>query len=414
VIVRAEAVGDCMPTNLETFKCDTVLLVGDTHHWAGGLVRLLRYARAEPFHAAILDYTRHHAHFFMEAGVSCVRWLPGLNVARMPFVASDMPGRRFTMVGHLAGLHVRRESVVRKLRHANMPLEVLQAPGEAGRMLQADSRLNLNCSLNGDLNLRVLEVLQTGSALLTDRLAPESGMDLLVEDGVHLCTYASPEEAIANARQLLDDPGRCRTIGQAGRARYESTVAPEMMAEHLLNVVRGRQVPEMFDPSLDPRTRLIREELELSELMWRVAAYESVQELHLRAESTSLLAAPNVDAQMLADLLDLPRLCVMRSSRSAPDGVLERLSRTGVGARIKVPERDEACDPDLLLLDAADLGSPATMELRRLHPSARIVTIGSMDPTRAAAFGLEPVVHAPSAWQPITRKVSTRFKNRRS
>src|SRR5882762_6466257 len=44
---------------------------------------LLDYVLSEPFAAVIFDYTRQHAHFFVEAGLRNVYWLPGFNVRRI-------------------------------------------------------------------------------------------------------------------------------------------------------------------------------------------------------------------------------------------------------------------------------------------------------------------------------------------
>src|SRR6266851_6338763 len=69
LIVRADASGLNMPRNVAAARCPAVLVVGDTHHMRNPIGRLLLYACAETFAAVIIDYTRQHGHFFIEAGL---------------------------------------------------------------------------------------------------------------------------------------------------------------------------------------------------------------------------------------------------------------------------------------------------------------------------------------------------------
>ena len=57
VIVKADATGRCLPSNLRRLKCPKVLLVGDTHHLRQPIRTLLRYALAEPFDFVVFDHS---------------------------------------------------------------------------------------------------------------------------------------------------------------------------------------------------------------------------------------------------------------------------------------------------------------------------------------------------------------------
>jgi hypothetical protein len=411
VVVRTDATAECRPANLQALKCPALLVVGDTHHRVGAISGVIEYATSERFAAVCLDYTRQHAHFLLEAGLGEVVWLPGLNVARSPERCGSAFDRRFTMIGSVHYFHVRRGGVCRGLLQAGLPLQVLQATNQDSRRLHAASQLSLNCSLNGDLNLRVLEVLQVGGALLTDRLAPEAGLDLLAEDGVHLCTYGSTPEAVQAARELLKDPDRCTALGSAGQAHYERTVAPETMAAHLLAMVNGAMPPDMFHVRHDPRTRLIDPSGDRADLMRRVAAYEAVQLLHLRKEQLTLLAAPSVPARMLADLVDLPRLRVLREQGQGWPHVealarraTDMLQQAGLESRAPVMDPADPAKVDVILFQASDAGLEHLRAMLARHPNATVVPVGPVDAAVMGTLGLQPDPDTAGVWTRPPRK----------
>src|ERR1700752_3043196 len=84
VVVRADATRRNRPSNLASVKARRVLLIGDTHHGRAPIEGLIRYARSEPFDLILLDYTRQHGHFFQEAGLREVHWLPAFAIDPSP------------------------------------------------------------------------------------------------------------------------------------------------------------------------------------------------------------------------------------------------------------------------------------------------------------------------------------------
>lgn len=78
----------------------------------------------------------------------------------------------------------------------------------------ARSRLVFNCTVRGDLNMRVFETLGCGRLLLTDRI--ENGLADLFEDGAHLVTFADEAELLDRAAEYLADDARRRRVAAAG------------------------------------------------------------------------------------------------------------------------------------------------------------------------------------------------------
>lgn len=323
LVVRANNVSPTLPRNIRAARCRTALIVGDTHHIRNRIPYLVNYALAEPFDLIILDYTRQHAHFFVEAGLDQVYWLPGIGVQRIAVPADVKPDIAMSFVGNIGKLHPRRAALCNALIKAGLPLRVMQASAEQSRLLHARSLVNLNCSLNGDLNLRVFEVLASGGLLLTDRLSPQAGLDLLLANGEHLITYKSTEDCIAKCHALLSGGPLAARIARAGKAAYEAALAPERIIKDFFALLERGEVRPEFD--LSRERRVLRDQpVDLVELMRRVALYDVLQTIHLQWLFTRVLVTPAVDPRLATDIVDLPRFSVMLDMSAEPERVASR------------------------------------------------------------------------------------------
>ena len=74
------------------------------------------------------------------------------------------------------------------------------SPDEMGR-IYSQSKIVLNASINGDLNMRVFEALISGALLVTDRI--ENGLNSLFVEGTHFVGYGSLEEAVEKIAYYL-------------------------------------------------------------------------------------------------------------------------------------------------------------------------------------------------------------------
>jgi len=305
LVVRADSSLGSLPRNLGSHRA--VLVVGDTHHNPSPITSLLNYALSEPFECVILDYTRQHAHFFAEVGLERVYWLPGFNVERI--VIPSMGGARFPMsfVGTVGPLHGRRNAVLEALHRAGLPIEVLSASRQEARLLHAGSAISLNCSLNGCLNLRTLEIVASGSCLVTDRLGPESGLDILLEEAREYIAYDSIEDCVEKCRRYLHDFGKVTEIAQTGKAAYERTLAPERIRQNFFELISDGIVRPEFGLNRDRRFAL-EVTADRAKLMARIAVYEVLQAMQRANERSSVLVAPSVDPRVVSDAIDLARV----------------------------------------------------------------------------------------------------------
>jgi predicted O-linked N-acetylglucosamine transferase (SPINDLY family) len=308
VIVKADATGRNLPRNLGHLKCPKILLVGDTHHMGQPVQSLLRYAKEEPFDFVIFDHTRHHAHFFAEAGVKNVHWLPAVDYGFVSRELIKKPSRPLTFVGQAGRHHPYRCWVLDQVKAAGLPLEVLQGTLTQTADLYADSQITLNVSLNGDLNLRVFESLAAGGFLLTDELSADSGLPQLFEAGKHLDTWRTPEELIEKIRYYRAHPAEAQRIRKAGQAELLRAHHPEVKLREFYDLIFSGKMNPVYDLGRDVRcSRAVAKAASapLSATDSLIAAYEALQELHrVSRQVTVFCSAPDE----LGKLADLPRL----------------------------------------------------------------------------------------------------------
>jgi glycosyltransferase involved in cell wall biosynthesis len=307
VIVKADASLRNCPRNLGKLKCPKVLIVGDTHHMGQPLQKLIRYAREEPFDAVIFDHTRHHARFFIEAGVRNVQWLPAVDYAYNPREIKEAPSHALTFVGQVGRYHPYRCAVIEHLRASGLPIETLRGTPKQAADIYADSQLTLNVSLNGDLNLRVFESLAAGGLLLTDGLAEPSGLPTLFEDRKHLVFWRSAEELVELIKYYLAHPAEALAIRRAGQTEIVKNHAPLVKIREFYDLV--------YDHKINPRYALDREKQAVgisragdnltAHFRRTIEPYEAIQEIH-RTSTRTRVYCPAPEA--LDNYANLPRL----------------------------------------------------------------------------------------------------------
>lgn len=310
IFVKADATGRCFPINLNILKCPRVFMLGDTHHLKMPIRRLLEYAFKEKFDFIMSDHDRQHLHFFREAGIENVAWIPSFNIYPHEQLFFDDKICDVSFVGQAGRWHPYRRHVLNYLAGQGVPLNILQAPHEKAAEIYAQSLINLNISLNGDLNLRIFEVLSSGGFLLTDMLSPESGLNLLFRDGEHLVCFRDEKDLLDKIKYFLRHPDEAKEIARNGYEEYRRNHTPEKKISELMNYVFNGEENPLYEVKKDKRSVYIQNN-NSEDLMKRVAIYEFFQELHLNKNAPSVLLWPGVDALLACDLVDLPQLSVV-------------------------------------------------------------------------------------------------------
>jgi tetratricopeptide (TPR) repeat protein len=303
------------PRNLGAFKCPKLLLVADTHHGANPLGNLIRYALDQPFDRVVLLYDRHHADFFRAAGIKNLHWLPSLTFAHSDARVRAASGAdresRIAIVG-TTGYHPRRLRLFSALVGRGLPLDWREIHQSEAISHYAGSLVGLNASMNGDLNMRVFEILAGGALLLTDRLAPASGLDLLLREDRDYVGYSNAEELIEKAAHLLAHPAEASAIAASGarwfRENYSEAHRRRAFAELAFD---GRERPEFVLPDSSPRPP---PPLGLDAA---IGGYHWLQLHHQKHESLRVVCADGVPDFFPAIFSTLPRLRLISPADTA-------------------------------------------------------------------------------------------------
>jgi tetratricopeptide (TPR) repeat protein len=310
-----------MPRNLAAFRCPRVLLVADTHHLSAPLIGTLRYVAGEPFDRIVVVYDRHHAAFLFGAGLRNLLWFPGLTLphgdAAVRAARHDgSRARRIGFVGQSGKHHPRRSGLLDALKAGGLPL-VQQAIPQAGALgFYGASLVGFNASLNGDLNLRVFEILAAGGALLTDRLAPQSGLSRLLTEGKEVATYGSQEELVERAAHLMAHPSEALAMGVAGAEWFDRNFSEAWRRKAFAALAFDGTPAPGFEFSPAEKIRVYfggNNDLLLRSMM----AYEHVQELHRTQESVSVSLEAGAPADFTEMCSTLPRVAVVQAGAAA-------------------------------------------------------------------------------------------------
>jgi tetratricopeptide (TPR) repeat protein len=312
------------PRNLAAFKCPRVLLIADTHHLKSPLIGMLTYASSEPFDRVAVLYDRHHAAFFHAAGFRDLAWLPGLTFpysddAVRAARASGTRENRIAFVGQAGKHHPRRTRLLAALTNAQLPVLAKPLAQSDALPFYGGSTVGFNASLNGDLNLRTFEVLASGAALLTDRLAEGSGLRELAAAGAEFATYGDERELTEVARELVRDRKKAFEIGAAGARWFDAHWSESKRREAFCRFVHEGVVPELFAFHAAEKTRVFFGG-DTDRLLQATMVYEGVQEIHRGKESPHVQLDPSSAADEIAELFaSLPRVKISRERTSTPD-----------------------------------------------------------------------------------------------
>jgi tetratricopeptide (TPR) repeat protein len=318
VVCLVDAAWRNLPRNLGAFSCPRILLIADTHHLNNPISGMLRYLRAEPFTRSVLLYGRHHAGFFQSAGVRDLFWFPGLTFPHTDKAvrAARMTGarsRKIAFVGQAAKHHPRRARLLEKLIAQKLPLAQQSVPQAAALGVYGSSLLGFNASLNGDLNLRVFEVIASGAALITDRLAPESGLANLLTDGRELITYGTPEELAERATQAVARSVETKAIGAAGARWFDNHLGEEHRRAAFCRLAfDGAALPAFTLPD-STKTRVFFSG-DFDRLTQAIEAYEAIQEMHREQETVTVELDETAPADIAAMCATLPRVQTLTAS----------------------------------------------------------------------------------------------------
>ncbi|MGY2726422.1 glycosyltransferase family protein [Thermostichus sp. OS-CIW-26] len=310
------------------------MLAGDTHHWEFPINHLLAYWATEGFDYVATAYNFQHLHWFAAAGAENLAWLPLISMRTVTHDWVEDRENQVVFIGQQGSRHPRRCRLVQAIKNADLPILIKTANRQEAAKWFAHSLISFNCSQNGDLNLRNLEVISAGGFLLTDQLSFASGLDELLAPGTYCDTYNSKAQLLEKIRYYLDHPQEAIQIARRAYHTFDQHWHPRHRIQNLLDWVFGGELPEPFRYS--PRSN-VRYFVSTASSAWidtRLGIYEPIQELHRVQERLRVFVGRGCPGVIAADLLDLPRLelyveegfgdpCALLQQKGVPERIHE-------------------------------------------------------------------------------------------
>lgn len=196
------------PRGLEKMKCPTAIYLIDVH--CHTYYRELMAPFFDFIFVAQHDYVSH----FQQLGHVNVTWLP---LACDPDIHSLARRKEIWDVGFVGNLNSANR--VRRLKRVASQFKVndylrFYHKEEIGKVY-SQSKIVLNSSVNGDLNMRVFEAMASGALLITDKI--KNGQQELFKDRQHLVEYTDDSSLIEAIEYYLAHDEERRQIAQAGK-----------------------------------------------------------------------------------------------------------------------------------------------------------------------------------------------------
>jgi len=220
------------PRGIARLACTTACYLIDVHiQPKAQLARAMHFDYAFSAQRDFVTVLRH-------AGHPQAHWLP-LACDSAIHKHYDGPMRYDVgFVGVTSRGYERRRAILERVaqRHTVSDYTQRASPKEMARIYSA-SRVVFNCSLHGEINMRVFEGPATGALLVTDRVG--GGLDDLMTDGVHALMYDDDNEAVALIEKVLADDDYRQTLAVQGAAHVHAHHTYDRRVETLLKTIYG-------------------------------------------------------------------------------------------------------------------------------------------------------------------------------
>jgi glycosyltransferase involved in cell wall biosynthesis len=231
-----ESVGGHYPRNLQAVTCPKVCYLIDSHL---NLPMHLQWAKNFDM---VFIAQREYLDAFRQQG-SRVFWLP---LGCDPDIHTKSSSAKKHEIGFVGGVFQgsRRQRLLSTLGSA-FPVHYERCFWDEMATVFSESKIVFNEAVRNDLNMRVFEVMSTGSLLLTD-MARNSGQDILFADGEDYAAYRDGNVTEV-ARFYLENEELREQIAARGRRLVHNAHTYGHRVDDLLAVALGGK-PDTFSP----------------------------------------------------------------------------------------------------------------------------------------------------------------------
>ncbi len=208
-------------------RCPSVCYLIDTHL---SLEKHLEIAKDYDF---VFLAQREYLPQFKEAGFQLVYWLP---LGCDPEIHKKRNVEKNYDIGFVGSLNQQRRIDLLNALKERFTLHYERCFLERTADVYSQSRIVFNNSVRNDLNMRVFEVLSSGSMLLTDE-AKGSGLVEIFENKKHLVIYGDEKELFELADYYLKNNDERETIAAKGMVEVLSKHTYEHRTAEMIRIV---------------------------------------------------------------------------------------------------------------------------------------------------------------------------------
>jgi hypothetical protein len=308
-----------LPLGINRLECPTVMKLSDSHHGHRPIQSIIEYSLQVgcSYHWTIYD--RHHLHFYREAGLSNVFWMPGaININFSHHLEPSLNKEHDVIFcGSSDDYHFYRQYLLAFLNKNAIKVTRTRFPEiEMVYDAYSKSKIVFNCSLNGDLNLRVFETLMSGGFLLTDRLSSNSGLTHLFEVGKHFDWYESEQELLEKVQFYLKNPLVALEIATNGQKHFLQNYHPQFLRDTFYNhVIHKTPLPSVFLGQCDQQKIFMIENQDRNQnflpLKSRLEIYEFLQYIQQFSLSSELVYFLPRNKSLVNDIQNLEKLKII-------------------------------------------------------------------------------------------------------
>jgi hypothetical protein len=163
-------------------------------------------------------------------------WLP---LACDPDVHKKHEIPKLFDIGFVGSVDIRYVQRINLLKKLYEKYDVLASNVKYTNMskIYSQSKIGFNKSLRSDLNMRVFEVMSSGTMLLTDRIS--NGMEELFKNKKHLVLYNDEKEMLDLAEYYLRNEEERERIARAGQKEVQENHTYDHRAKEMLKVIKN-------------------------------------------------------------------------------------------------------------------------------------------------------------------------------
>ncbi|MEM9854050.1 MAG: glycosyltransferase [Pseudomonadota bacterium] len=237
-------------TRLKSLGCDLLIVVDPWFHGLDELPEL-----ACPTVAILIDvhrgletratFARYFDHGFVvqrdfveavaKGSHDSMHWLPLAGDPKLHFIPDQERDLEVGFVGKMGTPGSARHDLLSRVLARFKTNDTSSKETLTMGPVYSRSKIVINRSIDGDLNMRVFEAMAAGALLVTDRIG--NGLSEIAKEGVHYVGYDTVDEALEKIEHYLSDDAAREQIALAGQEHLRAHHSYDARFAQMMDVV---------------------------------------------------------------------------------------------------------------------------------------------------------------------------------